>query len=249
MTDIFLCYDFDMKVLVIIPTYNEKENIRKIIKAIFDIDSRHHILVIDDNSPDKTWRVVGGLQRKNRNLHLILREFKEGIGPAYISGFKFALKNDYDYVLQMDADLSHNPEAIPIMVSLMGKKSWVIGSRYVKGGNIKGWERKRKFLSWFGNWYARLILGYKIKDWTSGFNLWPISFIKKLSLAPDQFPNGYAFQIALKWQALKMGYEPLEIPITFRDRHRGRTKIAGGIINEAAVTVLRLRISNHRPKK
>lgn len=237
------------KILIIIPTYKEKENIPKILTKIFKISRDFDCLVVDDNSPDKTWQVVKNLQRKNRNLHLIIRDFKEGIGPAYVCGFKFALDNKYDFVLQMDADLSHDPAVIPVMISLADEDNWVIGSRYVKGGDIKGWETKRKILSLIGNWYTKLILGFKIKDWTAGFNLWPKEFIKSLDLNPDEFPNGYAFQIALKWRALKMGYEPVEIPITFRDRHRGKTKIAGGIINEAAVTVLRLRTTNHRPKR
>ncbi len=245
---IFFCVMiFPMKVLIVLPTYNEKENIRTIIERIFKVDSRYHVLVVDDNSPDKTALVVKRLQQKNPKIKLIERDFKEGIGPAYIVGFNFALKHKFDFIVQMDADLSHDPNLIPEMLALTFPGHWVIGSRYVPGGSIRGWEKKRVIISWFGNWYTKLVLGFTIKDWTAGFNLWPRKILEAIKLQADEFPNGYAFQIALKYKALKKGFRPIEVPIIFRDRRRGKTKIGGGILNEAAVTVLRLRLTrNHR---
>ncbi|MBM2821000.1 MAG: polyprenol monophosphomannose synthase [Candidatus Berkelbacteria bacterium] len=238
-----------MKVLIILPTYNEKDNVKHIIEAIYKIDKNFHILVVDDNSPDKTGKVVKKIMKKNPHVSLIERDFKEGIGPAYLVGFHYGLKHKYDYIIQMDADLSHDTEMIPGMLALCTGKNWVIGSRYTRGGKIIGWEAQRKFLSWFGNWYTKLILGFKIKDWTAGFCVWPKEILASFDLNADEFPNGYSFQIALKQKALDLGYEPIEVPITFRERRHGKTKIAGGIINEAAVTVLRLKFSkNHRRK-
>jgi dolichol-phosphate mannosyltransferase len=236
-----------MKVLIILPTYNERENIREIIEAIFAVNPQYHILVVDDNSPDKTATIVKRLQRKNRKIKLIERDFKEGIGPAYLVGFNFGLKHKYDYIVQMDADLSHDPSLIPGMLALALGKNWIIGSRYVRGGSIQGWERKRVLISWLGNWYTKLILGFAIKDWTAGFNLWPREILAKIKLEADEFPNGYGFQIALKYKALKKGFQPIEVPINFRDRRRGKTKIGQGIINEAAVTVLRLKLTQNHP--
>lgn len=187
-----------MKVLIIIPTYNEKENIKEIIEAVFQIDSHYHILVVDDDSPDKTATIVKKLQKKYPNLNLIEREFREGLGPAYISGFNFTLKNrphNFDYIIQMDADFSHDPQMIPALIALSDDNHWVIASRYVSGGKIKGWDLKRLVLSWLGNTYTKVILGFQIKDWTSGFCCWPKKFWQKLILKTPL----YLMAMPFKW--------------------------------------------------
>jgi len=237
-----------MEVLIIIPTYNEKENIKEIIEAIFQVDSCYHILVVDDDSPDKTAAIVKKLQKKYPNLNLIEREFREGLGPAYICVFNFALKKkahkpyNFGRIIQMDADFSHSPQMIPALVALTDNNHWVIGSRYVSGGKIKGWDIKRLLLSWLGNTYTKVILGFQIKDWTSGFCCWPQKILAKINFEDVNLPDGYAFQVAIKYRALEAGLKPIEIPIIFKERRRGRSKMGVGIINEASVTVLRLRL-------
>ncbi|MGA2666772.1 MAG: polyprenol monophosphomannose synthase [Patescibacteria group bacterium] len=230
------------KVLIIIPTYNEKENVERIVNAILKIQTNLHILIVDDNSPDKTWQIAQRLSKKNNQVHFIRRDFKEGIGPAYMVGFNYALKNKFDYIFQMDGDFSHDPKMIPLMLAVAQFSDWVIGSRYVKGGNIKGWGARRKIISWLGNFYTKLFLGFQIRDWTSGFSCWNAQVLKKINLTSDENPNGYAFQIAIKYKALLAGFKPSEIPIAFCDRKKGMTKMGGGIVNEAALTVVRLRL-------
>jgi len=241
-----------MKVLIIIPTYNEKGNIRDIIEEIFQVDPHYHILVVDDNSPDKTAAIVKRLQKKYPNLNLIEREFREGLGPAYISGFNFAFKKNaskaynFDYIIQMDADFSHNPQMLPVLIGLADNNHWVIASRYVSGGKIKGWEMKRLLLSWLGNTYAKVILGFQIKDWTSGFCCWSKKILTKINPKNANLPDGYAFQVAIKYRALEAGFKPIEIPIIFKERRRGKSKMGVGIINEASITILRLRFGKKK---
>jgi dolichol-phosphate mannosyltransferase len=237
-----------MKVLIIIPTYNEKENIKEIIEAVFRVDSRYHILVVDDDSPDKTAAIVKKLQRKYPNLNLIEREFREGLGPAYISGFNFAFKKNapnFDYIIQMDADFSHDPQMIPALISLADNKHFVVASRYINGGKIKGWDFKRLVLSWLGNTYTKVILGFQIKDWTSGFCCWPKKILTKINPKDADFPDGYAFQVAIKYRALKAGFKPIEVPIIFKERRKGKSKMGVGIINEAGITILRLKLNKN----
>jgi len=229
-----------MKVLIVIPTYNEKENIREIIEKIFKVNSRYYILIVDDNSPDKTATIVKKLQKKYPNLYLIEREFKQGIGPAYIAGFSFALKNNFDFIIQMDADFSHDPQMLSVLIALADNNHWVIASRYVSGSKIKGWEIKRLLLSQLGNAYTRMILGFHIKDWTSGFCCWPKKILAKINFKDANLPDGYAFQVAIKYRALKAGFKPIEVPITFQERRRGTSKMGVGIVNEASITILRL---------
>jgi len=231
-----------MKVLIVIPTYNEKGNIKEIIEEIFQVDPHYHILVVDDNSPDKTAAIVKRLQKKYPNLNLIEREFREGLGPAYISGFHFALKKNFDYIIQMDADFSHDPQMIPVLVGLADNNHWVIASRYAGGGKIKGWKLKRLLLSWLGNTYTKVILGFQIKDWTSGFCCWPKKILTKINPKNANLPDGYAFQVTIKYRALEAGFKPIEVPIIFRERRRGKSKMGVGIVNEAGVTILRLRL-------
>lgn len=232
-----------MKVLIVIPTYDEKGNIKEIIEEIFRVDSGYHILVVDDNSPDKTAAIVKKLQKKYPSLHLIEKEFREGLGPAYICGFNFALKKktpNFDYVIQMDADFSHEPQMLPLLIALSAHNHFVIASRYIDGGKIKGWKFKRRLLSRLGNTYAGMILGFQIKDWTSGFCCWPKKILAKINFEDVNLPDGYAFQVAIKYRALEAGFKPIEIPITFKERRRGKSKMGVGIINEAGVTILRL---------
>lgn len=235
-----------MKVLIVIPTYNEKGNIKEIIEEIFQVNPHYHILVVDDDSPDKTSTIVKRLQKKYPNLNLIEREFREGLGPAYISGFNFALKNNFDYIIQMDADFSHNPQMIPVLLGLADNEHWVIASRYVGGGKIKGWQMKRMLLSWLGNTYTKIILGFQIKDWTSGFCCWPKKILAKINPKNANLPDGYAFQVAIKYRAREAGFKPIEIPITFKERCRGKSKMGVGIVNEASITILRLRLEKKK---
>jgi len=235
-----------MKVLIVIPTYNEKGNIKEIIEEIFQVDSHYHILIVDDNSPDKTAAIVKGLQRKYPNLNLIEREFREGLGPAYFAGFNFALKNNFDYIIQMDADFSHEPQILPLLIALSAHNHFVIASRYISGGKIKGWKFKRRLLSRLGNTYAGVILGFQIKDWTSGFCCWPQKILAKINFQDVNLPDGYAFQVAIKYRALEAGFKPIEIPTIFKERRRGKSKMGVGIINEASITILRLRMNKKK---
>jgi dolichol-phosphate mannosyltransferase len=231
-----------MKLLIIIPTYNEKENIKRIIQAIKKINKNYHILVVDDNSPDKTWQIVENIRKKDKTIHLIKNLTKIGLGPAYIEGFRYSFRKKFQAILQMDADFSHNPSEIPNFLKNLKNSDFIIGSRYITGGDVSGWDKKRILLSKLGNLYAKLILGFAINDWTAGFVCWRVKVLKKIIKNQIDWPNGYSFQIALKFLALISGFKLKEIPIIFKDRIYGKTKLGNGIINEAVVTILRLRI-------
>ncbi|MFP4366148.1 MAG: polyprenol monophosphomannose synthase [Bacteroidales bacterium] len=223
------------KSLIIIPTYNESENIEQLILSVFSISDQYHILVIDDNSPDDTALIVEKLVNMYpERLHLIIRPGKLGLGTAYIKGFYWAIERKYDYVFEMDADLSHDPADLPALQKACekGGADLAIGSRYVTGVNVVNWPLGRILMSYFASSYVRLITGMKIKDTTAGFKCYKTEVLKTLDLEKISF-KGYAFQIEMKFLIWKMGYNIVEIPIIFTERKRGTSKMTGGIFNEA----------------
>ena len=229
--------------IVIIPTYNEKENIEAIIKAVFSLEKSFDILVVDDNSPDLTALKVKELQNEYSNqLHLEVREEKSGLGTAYIHGFKWSLKKNYDYVFEMDADFSHSPDDLPRLLHncIQSEVDLCVGSRYVPGGKIIDWPKSRYWLSYYASLYVRFVLGIKIKDTTAGFKCYSRKVLEKIDLDNIWFV-GYAFQIEMKYSAIKLGFNVKEIPIHFKDRELGQSKMNIGIFKEAFIGVLKLR--------
>lgn len=224
------------KVIVIIPTYNEIENIKKIIPAIFGHVPEASILVVDDSSPDGTGEAVEKMRKQFQNLHLLTRAQKQGLGRAYIAGFNWSIEKGFDIIIEMDADFSHRPEDLRKVVDAMLNTSrpvdFVIGSRYVAGGGTVNWGLIRKIISRGGGIYSRLILGYPINDWTGGFNAWRKEVLQKIGL-DTVTSNGYSFQIELKYKASKNGFKNLEVPILFEDRRVGKSKMSLKIVLEA----------------
>ena len=229
-----------MEKLVIIPTYNEKDNIESIIRYVFLMEKNYHILVVDDNSPDGTIDIVLKLQSEYpEQLFLEVREGKLGLGTAYIHGFKWALKNGYDYIFEMDADFSHNPEDLERLYSACKNEGadLSVGSRYVKGGNVKNWPRNRIMISKGGALYTKLITWMPINDPTAGFICYSRKVLESINLDEITFV-GYAFQIEMKFVAWKSGFIIKEVPITFIDRRLGVSKMNKGIIKEGIGGVL-----------
>ncbi|MDR0427269.1 MAG: polyprenol monophosphomannose synthase [Dysgonamonadaceae bacterium] len=234
------------KSIVIIPTYNEKENVEKIIRKVFSLDDGFHILIIDDNSPDGTAGIVKGLQSEFPDcLFIMERAGKLGLGTAYIAGFKWALKGAYDYIFEMDADFSHNPDDLPRLYEACtaGKADVAIGSRYVSGVNVVNWPISRVLLSYFASKYVQLITGLKIKDTTAGFKCYRRQVLETIDLDAIKF-KGYAFQIEMKYTAYKCGFVLKEIPIIFINRVEGVSKMSGGIFNEAFFGVIQLKFKS-----
>lgn len=229
------------KSIIVIPTYNEKENISLLIKNIFKILPQICILVVDDTSPDGTGKAVKKIQEKRPNLFLLTNPKKSGLGNAYIEGFKKVIKdNEFDFVIMMDADFSHNPKYLLRLLSQKKKYGLVIGSRYIKGGGITNhWELWRKMLSRLANLYCRIILRHEIKDWTGGFNCIGVHFLKKINFEQLRF-SGYAFIISLKYLLIKAGAKYKEVPIFFEERRGGESKISSGIIQEGIFAPFRL---------
>jgi len=233
-------------VLIIIPTYNEVENILRIIESIFTLHKDINILVIDDNSPDGTsGKVKEVISKTNNNLHLKTRESKLGLGTAYILGFKWAIENKFNYVISMDADFSHNPLDIKKLYNscVYDNNDLSIGSRYVKGINVVNWPLERIILSYLASWYVRIITGMNIKDPTSGFVCYSIETLKRLSLNSIRF-NGYAFQIEMKFKLFLMKFILNEIPIIFTDREFGKSKLDSSIIGEAFFGVISMKLKS-----
>lgn len=229
--------------VVLIPTYNEKENIEKISRAVLSLDKAFDILVIDDNSPDGTADIVRRLQKEfEGRLHLLSRPGKQGLGRAYIAGFKWALERGYDYVFEMDADFSHNPADLPRLYAACaeGGADLAIGSRYVSGINVVNWPLGRVLMSYFASKYVRLITGLPINDTTAGFKCYRAEVLRNIGLDKIKFV-GYAFQIEMKYTAYKMGYKLTEVPIIFVNRVEGTSKMSGGIFTEAVFGVMQLR--------
>ena len=232
--------------LVIIPTYNEKENIKKIINEIFSLKTNFEILIIDDNSPDGTASIVKSLQKKYPDiLHIIEREEKLGLGTAYIKGFKWALSRNYEYIFQMDADFSHNPADLILLYKACAEKGadLVIGSRYISGVNVINWPIGRIILSYCASAYVRFITGMKIKDTTAGFKCYSSKVLQAINLDKITF-KGYAFQIEMKFNTWKLGFNIVEVPIIFTDRKYGVSKMTGGIFNEALWGVIKMKINS-----
>jgi dolichol-phosphate mannosyltransferase len=230
-----------MKTLVIIPTYNEKENVQKIVPAVLGQNLQIEVLVVDDNSPDQTADEVRKLQVNHPNeVHLLSRPGKEGLGKAYLAGFKWALSRDYDVIVEMDADFSHRPQDLITMLGKMKTCDFVVGSRYVQGGSTVHWGILRKLISRGGGFYSRIILGYPLQDWTGGFNAWKKAVLEKIGL-DSITSNGYSFQIELKYKALRNGFHGVESPITFEDRRVGQSKMSLKIVLEAFYKVWQIR--------
>ncbi len=229
--------------IVIIPTYNEKENIENIIRAVFSLEKTFHILVIEDGSPDGTATIVKELQKEFPDrLFMIERTGKLGLGTAYITGFKWAIEHKYDYVFEMDADFSHNPNDLPRLYSACADQGYdlSIGSRYVSGVNVVNWPMGRVLMSYFASKYVRLITGVKIHDTTAGFKCYRRRVLETINLDDIRF-KGYAFQIEMKYTTYKCGFKIKEVPVIFINRELGTSKMSGGIFSEAMFGVMRLR--------
>ena len=229
-----------MKPLVIIPTYNEHENIEKIIPAVLNAVPQAEILIVDDNSQDGTAETVRAMGSSTGNIYLLSREKKMGLGTAYVTGFKWALKRDYNVIFEMDADFSHDPEALPQFLREIEKADLVIGSRYTNGVNVVNWPMKRLLLSFFANIYARIVTGVPVRDLTSGFKCYRRKVLEAIDLDKIH-SNGYAFQIEMHFKAFRKGFLIREIPIVFIERRTGTSKMSHHIIYEAAWMVWKLR--------
>jgi dolichol-phosphate mannosyltransferase len=232
--------------LVIIPTYNEIENIEKLIKNIFSQPVDFDILVVDDSSPDGTWSLVQKLKEDYVNkLHLEIRSKKSGLGKAYLHGFKWALERNYDFIFEMDADFSHNPNDLIRLYNSCLKDNYdmAIGSRYITGVNVINWPMKRVLLSWLASKYVKAITGMPVEDTTAGFICYSRKVLETIDLNQIKFV-GYAFQIEMKFKAFKKGFRLQEIPVIFTDRTKGKSKMSSGIIKEAVFGVISLKLKS-----
>ncbi len=230
--------------IVIIPTYNEKENIEKIIRKVFSLSKQFDLLIIDDGSPDGTAAIVKKLQAEFAGLHIVERKGKLGLGTAYIAGFKWAIEHNYEYVFEMDADFSHNPEdLVRLYAACVSGGDLAIGSRYKSGVNVVNWPMSRVLLSFFASKYVRFITGLPVNDATAGFKCYRIIVLKTINFDQIKF-KGYAFQIEMKFKAWKHGFNVVEVPIIFTDRTEGSSKMSGGIISEAVFGVIRLKVGS-----
>ena len=240
----------DRKV-IIIPTYNEKENIEKIIRAVRALEGDYHILVIDDGSPDGTAAIVKGLQKEfPTQLHLVERSGKLGLGTAYITGFRWSLEHGYDYIFEMDADFSHNPDDVPRLYAACKEQGadLAIGSRYCNGISVINWPIGRVIMSYYASAYVRTVLRMKVYDTTAGFKYYSRKVLETIDLDRIKM-HGYGFQIEMKYNAFRLGFKIVEVPIIFEDRKEGTTKMSSGIFGEAFWGVLKLRFRKIRPRK
>lgn len=229
--------------LVIIPTYNEKENIEKIIRKVFSLPKVFHILIIEDNSPDGTAAIIKKLMTEfNGRLFIEERKGKLGLGTAYIHGFRWALQKNYSYIFEMDADFSHNPDDLVRLYEACHTQGadLAIGSRYTRGGKVKNWPLSRILMSYFASVYARLVLWFNVSDTTAGFKCYKSKVLQRIHLDDIKF-TGYAFQIEMKYTAHKLGFKIVEVPITFIDRQEGVSKMSTKIFKEAFFGVLQMR--------
>lgn len=241
--------------IVIIPTYNEKENMEKIIRAVFGLDKFFHILVIDDGSPDGTAKIVHRLIETefSDRLFIIERSGKLGLGTAYITGFKWALDKGYDFIFEMDADFSHDPNDLPRLYAATHDEGndVAIGSRYVSGVNVVNWPIGRVLMSYFASKYVQTVTGFHVHDTTAGFVCYRRQVLETIELDKIRF-KGYAFQIEMKYTSYKIGFKIKEVPVVFVNRREGTSKMSGGIFSEAFFGVIRLRLDGwfkHYPKK
>jgi dolichol-phosphate mannosyltransferase len=232
--------------LVIVPTYNEIENIDRIVEAVLGLPIKIHLLIVDDNSPDGTGARIKAMQSKHpRALHLVERSGKLGLGTAYIKGFQWALQNGYQYICEMDADFSHNPGDLPRLFDACENRAAdvAIGSRYISGVNVVNWPMSRVLISYFASVYVRLITRMKVRDATAGFVCYRREVLEVINLNKIRF-KGYAFQIEMKFKAWKYGFHVKELPIVFTDRREGTSKMSGKIVSEAVFGVIRLKIGS-----
>lgn len=232
--------------LVLIPTYNEKENIENIIRAVFGLQKKYHILVIDDGSPDGTADIVKRLQNEFTNeLFIVERQGKLGLGTAYIAGFKWGLANEYQYIFEMDADFSHNPKDLERLYEACAIQGadLAVGSRYVRGINVINWPMSRVLLSFFASLYVKVITGLNIADTTAGFKCYKRQVLETIELDKIQF-KGYAFQVEMKFTAYKCGFIIKEVPIIFTNRELGTSKMSGGIFNEAILGIIKMKLKS-----
>jgi dolichol-phosphate mannosyltransferase len=229
--------------LVVIPTYNEAENLPRLIPEILNLGSHFEVLIVDDNSPDGSARLVREMQTTASRVHLIERPEKMGLGTAYVAGFKFALTNGYDYVCEMDADFSHDPAELLNLLKKAQECDLVIGSRYISGVNVVNWPMRRLLLSYGANLYTRIITGMPVKDATSGFKCFNRRVLESINLDAVH-SNGYAFQIEMDFRAWKKGFHICEIPIVFVDRRVGSSKMSKHIVYEAVWMVWRLKFKS-----
>lgn len=232
-----------MKILIIIPTYNELENLPRLLTEVLSKDNNIDMLFIDDNSPDGTADFIENEQKNNNRIHLIKRQSKQGLGTAYIVGFKFALQRDYEIIFEMDADFSHDPNEIPRFLEEIKNSDVVLGSRYKNGVNVINWPMRRLLLSWFANIYTRVITGMPLHDATGGFKCFKREVLEAIDLNRVK-SNGYAFQIEMNFKAWKKGFNIKEIPIIFVDRVKGSSKMSKKIVREAVFMVWKLRFQS-----
>ena len=230
-----------MKTLIISPTYNESKNISTLVETVFTRNPDVDLLIIDDSSPDGTAEIVKKLQTVYPNLFLEIRDTKDGLGKAYLYGFDWALKREYEIIVQMDADMSHHPKEIPLMVDLLKENDLVIGSRYVNGVSVINWPLKRLFLSFGANIYSRVVTGMPVRDATGGFKAWSSKVLTAIKL-DDVRSSGYSFQIEMNFRAWHKGFKLVEHPIIFIDRTVGESKMSKSIMFEAVWMVWRLRL-------
>ena len=239
------------KKVIIIPTYNEKENIEKIIRAVRGLDGDYHVLIIDDGSPDGTAAIVKGLQQEfPTQLHLIERAGKQGLGTAYLTGFRWSLEHGYDYIFEMDADFSHNPNDVPRLYAACVEQGadLAIGSRYCNGISVINWPIGRVIMSYYASAYVRTVLRMKVYDTTAGFVCYSRKVLETIDFDRIKM-HGYGFQIEMKYNAYKLGFRIAEVPIIFEDRKEGTSKMSSGIFGEAFWGVLKLRFRKIRPRK
>lgn len=231
-----------MQTLVTVPTYNEADGIRELIDAVLANAPDADVLVVDDSSPDGTAALVAAHPTYGDRLHLLNRPAKAGLGAAYRGGFAWALSHGYDVVVQMDADLSHPPARLPALLAALDDADIAVGSRYVRGGGVEDWPLSRRLISWGGNVYVRLVLGLPTRDATAGFKAFRREALERIGATSSQ-SNGYCFQVENTWRAHRLGLRVVEVPITFRDRTRGESKMTGAIVREAMLRVLTWRWS------
>lgn len=232
-----------MKTLIIIPTYNELENLPRLLPEVLSKEEGIHILIVDDNSPDGTAAFVESQMKNNNRIHLIKRPSKQGLGTAYIAGFKFAIQNGYDFVFEMDADFSHDPKEIPRFLDEIKNSDVILGSRYINGVNVINWPMRRLLLSSFANLYTRFITGMPVHDATGGYKCFRRKVLEAINLEKVT-SNGYAFQIEMSFKAWKKGFKLKEIPIIFVDRVKGKSKMSRKIVREAVTMVWKLRLKS-----
>ena len=230
-----------MKTLIVTPTYNERKNIHELVSTLFELNPDFHILVVDDSSPDGTAEIVEELQADCANLHLLSRNEKTGLGSAYIAGFNYALERDYEAVVQMDADMSHDPKDVPLLIETIENADLAIGSRYISGINVVNWPLQRLIISYGANIYTRLVTRLPVRDATGGFKCWRREALEAINLDGVR-SQGYSFQIEMTYRAWLKGFRITEIPIIFVDRTVGESKMTRSIMLEAAVMIPRLRI-------